>query len=85
MEAEWITDRHYLRQLLKSHPEWTVQDLADAVGRSRAWIKKWRKRLLAAGPDDDSVLYRQPSARKQPPPRLCIASTLRELSSVLSS
>ena len=34
MEVEWIADRATLRSLAREHPEWTQQDLADAVGRS---------------------------------------------------
>jgi transposase InsO family protein len=70
METQWIVDRQHLRQLLQAHRDWTLQDFADAVGRSRAWVKKWVKRLRTATPDDDSVLLRQSSARKQPLPKL---------------
>src|SRR5215831_13719177 len=52
MEVEWIADRATLRSLAREHPEWTQQDLADAVGRSLSWIKKWLKRLREAPPDD---------------------------------
>ena len=34
MEAEWIADRATLRSLAREHPEWTQQDLANALGRS---------------------------------------------------
>jgi transposase InsO family protein len=70
MEAQWLVDRQHLRQLLQAHSEWTLQDYADAVGRSHAWVKKWVKRLRAVSADDDSVLLRQSSTRKQPPPKL---------------
>jgi hypothetical protein len=49
---------------------WSIQDLADALGRSSAWVKKWRKRLQQAAPDDDAVLQSQPCAPHTPPPRL---------------
>jgi hypothetical protein len=39
MEEEWIADRQHLRRLLATKPEWTRQDLADATGRSLAWVK----------------------------------------------
>jgi hypothetical protein len=41
MEAQWIADRLRLRTLLVTRPDWTQQDLADAVGRSLSWVKKW--------------------------------------------
>ncbi len=42
MEEQWLADRTTLRTLLRTHPHWTLQDLAEAGGRSRSWIKKWR-------------------------------------------
>lgn len=41
MEVDWIADRATLRNLAREHPEWTQQDLAEAVGRSLSWVKKW--------------------------------------------
>jgi len=70
MNAQWVVDRRRLRDLLNLRPDWTLQDFADALGRSRAWVKKWRKRLRQAPPDDDAVLAGQPCARRTPPPRL---------------
>ena len=70
MEEQWLADRTTLRTLLRTHPHWTLQDLAEAVGRSRSWIKKWKRRLQAAAPDDDLVLHGLSRARKHPPPRL---------------
>jgi len=70
MNAQWVVDRRRLRDVLNLRPDWTLQDFADALGRSRAWVKKWRKRLRQAPPDDDAVLQGQPCARRTPPPRL---------------
>ncbi len=69
MEAHWLADRTTLRTLLRTHPTWTTRDLAEATGRSRGWVKKWRTRLRAALPDDDTVLHSRPRARTQPPPQ----------------
>jgi transposase InsO family protein len=70
MEAQWVADRLRLRTLLTTRPDWTPPDLADAVGRSLSWVKKWAKRLRAAAADDESVLQSQSRARKHPPPSL---------------
>jgi transposase InsO family protein len=70
MNTQWLVDRTRLRSLLTLRPNWSIQDFADALGRSRAWVKKWRKRLQQAAPDDDAVLQSQPCARHTPPPRL---------------
>lgn len=67
MEAQWVADRR-LRTLLVRRPEWARQDLADAIGRSLSWVKKWVKRLQAARADDDSVCASLSRARKIPPP-----------------
>ncbi len=71
MEAEHVAARGELRSLLQTHPEWSHRQLAETIGYSKAWVKKWRKRLQAADPMDDSVLWGQSRARHQLPP--CIA------------
>lgn len=70
MEAQWMSDRLHLRILLTTRPDWTRQDLADALGRSVSWVKKWVKRLRAAAADDESVLHSHSRARNHPPPAL---------------
>jgi transposase InsO family protein len=70
MEAQWSADRANLRLALRDHPEWSVPQLAQQIGRSVNWIKKWRRRLAAALPDDAAVLHSRSRARKQPPPAL---------------
>ena len=70
MNAQWVVDRRRLRTLLSIRPDWTLQDLADAIGRSRSWVKKWVARLRQAAPSDDTVLQGRECARHTPPPRL---------------
>jgi hypothetical protein len=48
MEEQLRADRQHLRTLLTNRPDWSVPNLATAIGRSTAWVKKWRKRLLQA-------------------------------------
>lgn len=67
MEEEWVVDRANLRQLLHDQPDWSTQQYVEAVGRSRRWVQKWRRRLQAAAPEDETVLYSQSRARKTPP------------------
>ena len=50
METEWVIDRVQLYRLMRQEPTWSVQRLANALGRSASWVKKWRKRLRAAQP-----------------------------------
>jgi hypothetical protein len=49
-QEHWIADRAMLQRLLQLHPEWTQQELADWIGRSKGWVKKWVKRLREAPP-----------------------------------
>lgn len=70
MEAQWVAQRQCLRNLLATCPNWSQQDLADAVGRSIAWVKKWSKRLRDAPVNDETVFHSRSRARKTPPPSL---------------
>ena len=68
MEAEWCADRARLRALARARPEDTVAQLAEALGRSVSWVKKWRRRLAQAPEDDEAVLHSRSRARTHPPP-----------------
>jgi hypothetical protein len=70
VEEQWLCDRVALRELLRDHPEYSRRQLAEALGRSVAFVKKWKKRLGAAAPDDERVLWSRSSARKTPQPQL---------------
>jgi hypothetical protein len=70
MDAQLIVDRHRLRCLLDTRPDWKHQDLADAIGRSLSWVKKWVKRLRQATPDDQAVFVGYSCVRHTPPPKL---------------
>ncbi|MBK8023423.1 MAG: hypothetical protein IPK19_18835 [Chloroflexi bacterium] len=45
MESEWAFDRIRLFQTRQDHPDWTIRQLAQAVGRSLGWAKKWLRRF----------------------------------------
>lgn len=49
MESEWEVDRIRLFQLRRAHPDWTLKQLADAVGYCLSWVKKWLRRFREAG------------------------------------
>jgi len=70
MEALWVGLRAHLRHLLQFHPDWTGQQLADAVGCSRSMVYKWRLRFADASPDDVSVLFSRSRAPHRHPPRI---------------
>ncbi len=48
MEALWEFERLKLFQLARVHPDWSSTGLADAVGHSLSWVKKWRQRFRQA-------------------------------------
>lgn len=70
MDEQWYADRCLLRDLLRAHPDWTQQQLAQQTGRSVGWVKKWKRRLRAAVPGDDGALWGQSRVRKHHPPPL---------------
>src|SRR5947209_8787754 len=66
-EADLIAKRATLWWLVQQHPEWTHQDLADALGMSCSWVSKWRKLLRQADPDNVMALHSRSRARHTPP------------------
>jgi transposase InsO family protein len=70
MEVEYYAARANLRRLMRLHPRWTQPHYAQAVGMSLSWVKKWKKRLEEAEPEDEQVLHSRSRARKHPPERI---------------
>ncbi len=66
-EADLIAKRAALRWLAQQHPEWTHQDLADALEMSRSWVSKWLGRLRQVNPADVMALHSRSRARHTPP------------------
>ncbi len=67
-------DRINLFHRMHLHPDWTQEQLGQAVGRSKSWVYKWQKRLESVSAGDDGALHEivqgQSHARKHPPERL---------------
>jgi len=80
-EADLIAKRAALRWLAERHPQWTHQDLADALRMSRSWVSKWRKLLRQADPGDGIALHSRSRARHTPP--ASIASQLAVVQRIL--
>ncbi len=70
MEAVYYAARANLRRLMRLHPQWTHQQYAQGVGMSRGWVKKWKKRLQEAAPEEEQVLHSRSRARTHPPERI---------------
>lgn len=70
MEVVYYAARANLRRLMHLHPQWTQQQYAQAVGMSVGWVKKWKKRLQEAEPEDEQVLHSRSRARIHPPQRI---------------
>ncbi len=70
MEVTWIVDRSRLRTLHQEHPDWSKARLAEEVGRSHSWVKKWLKRLAGADPDDETILFSRSRAPQEHPKRV---------------
>jgi hypothetical protein len=75
LQEQWVADRAKLRCLLRDHPDWSLRQLSEATNRSTAWVKDWKKRLLAASPNDQTVLWglsHAPHKPHQSPPQLLL-------------
>jgi hypothetical protein len=70
MEEEWLVSRSKLRGVWLEHPEWSRQKMADVVGRSKSWVKKWLRRIHSAPLEDQEILNGRSRVRKRLPPRL---------------
>ena len=77
MEVVYYAARANLRRLMRLHPQWTHQQYAQAVGMSLGWVKKWKKRLQEAEPEDEQVLHSRSRARQHPPERISEVVTER--------
>lgn len=44
-ESQWIYDRMKLYDLQRVQPAWGSKQLAEAVGRSERWVRKWLRRF----------------------------------------
>jgi hypothetical protein len=69
MSAVYYSVRANLRYLMRLHPQWTQPRMAQALGMSVGWVKKWQKRLREAPAADEQVLHGRSRARKHPPER----------------
>lgn len=70
MEEQWQADRAMLRRLLVTEPAWTTSAYAAAIGRSVAWVRKWKRRVQGTALRDRAVLASHSRARKTPVPRV---------------
>ena len=68
MEALWFAQRAALRCLSRQHPDWSQEELAAEIGRSRSWVAKWLARFQDTAPADLSVLHARSRARHTQPP-----------------
>jgi len=71
MGARIVADRSLLLSLWLQHPDWTSPTLAQATGRSVAWVKKWRARFRAAPHPEEEIWGR--SHPPVPGPRISAA------------
>jgi len=74
MSTSYYADRINLYCLQRQYPDWSQQEYADALHRSKSWVDKWQHRLHRV-PNADllalhAVALGQSRARKQPPERI---------------
>lgn len=66
-ESEWVYDRMRLYKLMVAHPGLSSLRLAEAVGRSARWVRKWVARFKAAEQADMRLFASQSRAPKRRP------------------
>lgn len=45
METLWEFERMKLFELVRDHPDWSTSRLAEVIGHSLSWVKKWCQRF----------------------------------------
>lgn len=65
-ESQWTNDRIELYKLHRKHPSWTQKKLAETMGYSVTWVKKWLKRTGEATVKTLEVFTSQSRAPKNP-------------------
>jgi hypothetical protein len=73
MEIEWHVARARLRELVREQPDISHQAAAQAMGYSKAWVRKWRKRI-ASSPEDETILHGLSRRPKHSPTRISAAA-----------
>jgi hypothetical protein len=66
-ESQWIYDRMRLYHLRVAHPDWSVAQLAESVGRSERWGRKWVQRFKAVATPNFTMFQSQSRAPKSRP------------------
>ena len=66
-ESEWVYDRMRLYKLMVAHPGLSSARLAEAVGRSARWVRKWVARFKATEQPDMRLFASQSRAPKRRP------------------
>ncbi len=61
-----MRDQALLRDLLNNNPRTSLQELAQAIGRSASWVKQWRKRLREGDPHDQELVCSRSRAHHAP-------------------
>lgn len=70
MEADWVCKRAHLRSLLLLHADWSLQQLADAVGYSKSTVSRWKQRFREADPPNVTILFSRSRAPHHHPARI---------------
>jgi hypothetical protein len=70
MQMEWYAARACLRHLRQRHPDWSYKRLAEEVGYSYNWVRKWCRRFDEAKPDDPTLFCSHSRRRKRPPEKI---------------
>jgi transposase InsO family protein len=74
-ESQLIYDRMTLHRLMLSHPDWTEDQFAAEISRSKKWVRTWTKRIENA--EERSFKIYQSRSRQTPPKVKRVIADLR--------
>jgi len=87
MTAHWFVDRIRLYELLHTCPDWGTTALAQHLGRSMRWVKKWRRRFGSPPHPDPLECCRARSTAHDPPDPFspCVITAILALRETLTA
>lgn len=85
-ESQWIYDRMKLYDLRRTQPAWGTSQLAQAIGRSERWVRKWLRRFEAVEAPTFAMFRSRSRAPKTRPRRIAepVVAAICELRETLS-
>ena len=79
MVISWYGERYRLYKLKQDHPLWSKKKLADQMGRSYSWVKKWSGRLEGVKTEADETIFRGENRGPKEPTKKVGEAVVKEI------